>query len=78
MTTLTHRWDVTPGGGLVGLAQGPARGAVGFGAGGALVLWIAAQLLVLQRYFFLQPVIGVLGAIEMALAWWWVHRSLQA
>ena len=53
-------------------------GDVGFGAGGALVLWIAVQLLVLQRYFFLQPVIAVLGAIEMALAWWWVHRSLQA
>jgi len=53
-------------------------GAVGFGAGGALVLWIAVQLLVLQRYFFLQPVIAVLGAMTMALDWWWVHRSLQA
>ena len=52
--------------------------AVGFGAGGALVLWIAVQLLVLQRYFFLQPVIAVIGALEMALAWGWVHRSLQA
>ena len=52
--------------------------AVGFGAGGALVLWIAVQLLVLQRYFFLQPVIAVLGAMTMALDWWWVHRSLQA
>jgi len=58
--------------------QDRCAGAVGFGAGGALVLWIAVQLLVLQRYFFLQPVIAVLGAMTIALDWWWVHRSLQA
>ena len=50
----------------------------GLAVGGALVLWIVVQLAVLQRYFFLQPVIAVLGAMTIALDWWWVHRSLQA
>jgi hypothetical protein len=50
-------------------------GVVGLVVGALLVLWIAVQLLLLQRYFFLQPVIAVLGLLEMALAWWWVRRS---
>lgn len=53
----------------------PRAGVVGLVAGAALVLWIVVQLLLLQRYFFLQPVIAGLGVLEMALAWWWIHRS---
>jgi hypothetical protein len=29
------------------------------------------QLLILQRYFFLQPVIAGIGAAEILLAWRW-------
>jgi hypothetical protein len=53
-------------------------GVVGLVVGALLVLWIAVQLLLLQRYFFLQPVIAVIGLLEMALAWWWVRRSRAA
>jgi hypothetical protein len=53
-------------------------GVIGLVAGAALVLWIAVQLLVLQRYFFLQPVIAGFGVLEMVLAWWWIHRSRTA
>src|ERR1039457_4026787 len=41
----------------------------------ALVAWIAIQLLVLQRYFFLQPLIASLGAAEFMLAWAWQRVS---
>ena len=40
-------------------------------AGLGLVLWIAVQMLILQRYFFLQPVIAAAGGVEMLLAWLW-------
>ena len=40
-------------------------------AGAALVAWILVQLLVMQRYFFLQPVIAALGIAELALARAW-------
>ena len=40
-------------------------------AGLGLVLWIAVQMLVLQRYFIMQPAIAAAGAIEMLLAWLW-------
>ncbi|MGG5260875.1 hypothetical protein [Phycicoccus avicenniae] len=43
-------------------------------AGVALVLWIVVQVLVLQRYFFLQPVIAGLGLLEVALAVAWSRR----
>jgi hypothetical protein len=56
----------------------PRAGVIGLVAGAALVLWIAVQLLVLQRYFFLQPVIAGFGVLEMVLAWWWIHRSRTA
>ncbi len=46
---------------------------VGLLAGVALVLWIAAQLLILQRYFFLQPVIAGLGVLEVVLASAWAR-----
>lgn len=38
-------------------------------AGLVLVGWIAVQLLVLRRYFFLQPALGVAGALVVVLAW---------
>lgn len=50
-----HRWAV----------------ALGFLGGAGLVLWIVVQALVLQRYFFLQPVIAGFGLAEVLLAWWW-------
>ena len=40
-------------------------------AGAALVGWILLQLLVLQRFFFLQPVIAALGLIELGSAYAW-------
>ncbi len=43
--------------------------------GAALVGWIVVQLLVLQRYFFLQPVIAGFGALEMLLAEGLLRRS---
>lgn len=47
----------------------------GFLAGGSLLVWIAMQLAVLQVYFFLQPVIAVIGVIEAGLAYWWLRRT---
>lgn len=49
--------------------------AAGYLAGLGLVLWIAVQLLVLQRYFIMQPVIAVTGAIEILLAWLWQRAA---
>ena len=43
----------------------------GYLAGLGLVLWIAVQMLVLQRYFIMQPAIAGAGAIEILLAWVW-------
>ena len=60
------------------LRRDPRAGVVGLVAGAALVLWIVVQLLVLQHYFFLQPVIAGVGLLEMLLAGWWVHRSRAA
>lgn len=51
---------------------------VGLLAGIALVLWIAVQLLLLQRYFFLQPVIAGIGLLEALLALAWVRGSRPA
>ena len=53
----------------------PRAGVVGLVAGAALVLWIVVQVLLLQRYFFLQPVIAGLGVLEAVLAGWWIRRS---
>ncbi|MBM6400670.1 hypothetical protein [Phycicoccus sonneratiae] len=52
---------------------------VGLAAGAALVLWIVVQLLLLRRYFFLQPVIAGLGLVEMGLAaaWWRTRRGAR-
>lgn len=49
----------------------PRAGAVGALVGAALVVWILVQLALLQRYFFLQPVIAGFGLVEIGLAWWW-------
>jgi hypothetical protein len=40
-------------------------------AGLLLVAWIAVELLILRRYFFLQPAIAGIGAAEILLAWRW-------
>jgi hypothetical protein len=50
-------------------------GVVGFLAGAALVAWILVQLAILQRYFFLQPVIAGFGIVEMLLAWFWTRPA---
>lgn len=47
----------------------------GYLAGIGLVLWIAVQMLMLQRYFFMQPVIAAAGAVEMLLAWLWQRAA---
>lgn len=46
----------------------------GYLAGASLLIWIAAQLALLQVYFFLQPVIAVIGLVEIGLAFWWSRR----
>lgn len=47
------------------------------GAGAVLVLWIVVQLLILRRYFFLQPVIAGIGCAEMGLAVWWARSAAE-
>jgi len=46
---------------------------LGLAVGAALVLWIVVQLVLLQRYFFLQPVIVGFGLLEIGLALRWRH-----
>jgi hypothetical protein len=41
----------------------------------SLVGWIVVQLAVLQRYFFLQPVIVAIALAEMALLLAWQRRA---
>lgn len=53
----------------------PRAGVAGALVGAALVLWILVQLALLQRYFFLQPVIAGIGLAEVAVALAWIHRS---
>lgn len=47
----------------------------GYLAGGSLLVWIGMQLAILQVYFFLQPVIAVIGVVEAGLALWWHRRT---
>ncbi len=56
----------------------PVAPAAGMLAGAALVLWIAVQMALLQRFFVLQPVIAVLGVVEILLAWVWWRRERRA
>ncbi len=72
---------------LIGVAVPQLAGAALIGAGGRrglaagylvgllLVAWIAVELLILRRYFFLQPVIAGIGMAEILLAWRWQHVS---
>jgi hypothetical protein len=55
----------------VGEPRHPGRLAAGYLAGLLLIAWIAVELLILRRYFFLQPVIAGIGAAEILLAWRW-------
>ena len=57
------------------MRQDPRAGLVGLVVGAALVLWILVQLAVLQRYYVLQPVIAVIGVIEMLVSCSWIHRT---
>lgn len=43
-------------------------------AGVLQVGWILVQLAILQRYFFLQPVMAGAGLLVLVLAWW-AHRG---
>ena len=47
-------------------------------AGASLLVWIAAQVALLQVFFFLQPVIAVIGLVELGLALWWRGRLVRA
>jgi hypothetical protein len=60
---------------VLALILGSNRWGLGAGylAGGLLVAWILVQLLVLQRFFFLQPVIAGIGVLEILFAWLWQH-----
>ena len=57
------------------LRRDPRAPLVGMAVGAALVLWILVQLAVLQRYFFLQPVIAGFGVVEVVLALAWRRRA---
>lgn len=51
----------------------PARLGIlgGLLAGGSLIAWIILQLALLRVFFFLQPVMVVVGLVEVGLAVWW-------
>jgi hypothetical protein len=55
---------------LIGFGGRPGL-AAGYLAGLLLVAWIVAEVLILRRYFFLQPVVAAIGATEVLLAWRW-------
>lgn len=55
----------------MGEPRHPGRLAAGYLAGLLLIAWIAVELLILRRYFFLQPAIAGIGAAEILLAWRW-------
>ena len=64
---------------VVFLPRRPRLGIVaGLLAGASLLIWIGAQLALLQLYFFLQPVIVGIGLIEIALALWWRRQLSHA
>ena len=52
-------------------------GAASVVAGAALIGWIAGELLVMQKYAVLQPVMVLIGLAVLMLALWdWRHRAL--
>jgi hypothetical protein len=57
------------------LRSHPRAAVAGVLAGLALIAWIGVQLLVLRRYFFLQPVIAGIGLAELLLGWSWLRRA---
>ena len=59
LVAVCHRWA-----GLVAIA-----------AGAGLVGWIGAEILLVGQYFVLQPVVVVLGLVEIGLAAWWCGRD---
>jgi hypothetical protein len=60
------------------IGSGERRGlAAGYLAGLLLVAWIAVELLILRRYFFLQPVIAGIGVAEILLAWRWQRADRE-
>ncbi len=59
---------------LIGSGARPGLTA-GYLAGLLLVAWIVVEVLILRRYFFLQPVIAGVGAAEMLLAWRWQRAA---
>lgn len=64
---------------IVTLPSRPLLGIIaGYLAGGSLLVWIAMQLLLLQVFFFLQPVIAAIGLVEVGLAVWWRVRVTSA
>ena len=56
------------------LLRSPWAYTASLAAGALQVGWILAQLAILQRYFFLQPVMLGAGAAVAGLAWW-AHRG---
>lgn len=49
---------------------------VAMAVGGALSVWIILQVVLLQQYFFLQPIIAGIGLLETYLGWrWWVSLA---
>ena len=82
-----HSWDIGGWALLVTVAVPQAvafvlvlrrhawAGVVGLLAGAALIAWIIVQLAVMQRYFFLQPVVVGFGVLEMVLAWLWTRPN---
>ncbi|MGW6032216.1 hypothetical protein ACWFOS_01045 [Gordonia terrae] len=57
----------------IAVPSAPARLGIlgGLLAGGSLIAWIVLQLALLQVFFFLQPVMFVVGMVEVGLALWW-------
>ncbi len=47
----------------------------GYLAGASLLVWIVMQVSLMQVYFFLQPVIALMGLVEAGLAYWWQRRT---
>jgi hypothetical protein len=61
---------LTGAGGRPGLAAG-------YLAGVLLVAWIVVEMLILRRYFFLQPVVAGIGAAQVLLAWRWQRTAAR-
>jgi hypothetical protein len=59
---------------LVVMRHSMAR-TVSLAAGGILVGWILAQLVLIQQYFFLQPVMAVSGLLTIGLACLVPHKD---